>query len=113
MLNNDRCSAYLDVRSDKSDTNWLICDYEASERRSLFGPHSHCYQSDRSDKLQLTKTGTGGLTELRELLDDNKASFAYARISFANDKESKREKFILVVCHPSHTIVLDLNGTFT
>jgi len=73
--------AYLDVRSDKSDTNWLLIDF----------------QSDNSDKIQLTKTGSGGLSELREALDDSKASFAYARVSYSNDKESKREKFILVI----------------
>jgi len=54
-------------------------------------------QSDRSDKLVLTKTGTGGLSELKEVLDDSKASFAYVRVSYSNDKESTREKFILVV----------------
>jgi len=72
--------AYQDVRSDKSETNWLLLDYE----------------SERSDKLALTATGLGGLEELREHLDDTKASFAYARIQYANDKESKREKFILI-----------------
>ena len=54
-------------------------------------------QSDRSDKLQVSKTGTGGLTELQENLDNGKASYAYVRVMYANDKESKREKFILVV----------------
>lgn len=73
--------AYVDVRSDKSDTNWLLLDY----------------QSDRSDRLVLTRTGTGGLSELRDALDDSKASFAYARVTYSNDKESQREKFILVV----------------
>jgi hypothetical protein len=73
--------AYLDVRSDKSETNWLLLDYE----------------SERSDKLQLAQTGTGGLVELREVLDDSKASYAYARVTYSNDKESTREKFILVV----------------
>ncbi|KAF8629741.1 hypothetical protein AX15_003299 [Amanita polypyramis BW_CC] len=72
--------AYLDVRNDKSDTNWLLLDYE----------------SDSSNKLQLTMTGTGGLPELSEHLDEAKGSYAYARVSFSNDKESKREKFILV-----------------
>ena len=57
----------------------------------------HTLQSDRSDKLGVTKTGTGGLSELRDALDDSKASFAYARVTFSNDKESQREKFILVV----------------
>lgn len=54
-------------------------------------------QSDRSDKLQMTATGSGGLTELREHLDDSKASYAYVRVQYANDKESTREKFILVI----------------
>jgi len=72
--------AYLDVRSN-SDTNWVLLDYE----------------TDRSDKLSVTQTGTGGLTELREVLQDGRASFAYARVRYSNDKESQREKFILVV----------------
>ena len=55
------------------------------------------YQSDLSDKLALTATGSGGLEELREKLDDSKASYAYVRVQYANDKESTREKFILVV----------------
>lgn len=53
-------------------------------------------QNDRSDKLVLTKTGTGGLSELAEALDDSKASYAYVRVTFAKDKESKRERFIFV-----------------
>jgi len=73
--------AYLEVRNDKSNTNWLLLDYE----------------SEQSDKLKLTQTGTGDLSELREALDDSKASYAYARVSYSNDKESTREKFILVV----------------
>jgi hypothetical protein len=58
------------------------------------------YESERSDKLQVTQTGTGGLVELREVLDDSKASYAYARVTYSNDKESTREKFILVVNIP-------------
>ena len=53
-------------------------------------------QSDRSDKLLVTATGTGGLAELQEKLDSAKASYAYVRITYSNDKESQREKFILV-----------------
>ncbi|KAL0579346.1 hypothetical protein V5O48_002679 [Marasmius crinis-equi] len=63
-------------------------------------------QSDRSDKLQVTQTGTGGLSELREVLDDSKASFAYARVQYSNDKESTREKFILVVWIGPHCKVM-------
>lgn len=73
--------AYEDVRSNKSDTNWVLIDYE----------------SDRSDKLAVTKSGSGGLEELREALDTNKASYAYARVTYSNDKESQREKFIFIV----------------
>ena len=53
-------------------------------------------QSDRSDKLAVTATGTGGLAELQEKLDPAKASYAYVRVTYSNDKESQREKFILV-----------------
>jgi len=73
--------AYLDVRNDKSETNWLLLDYE----------------SDRSDKLMLTRTGSGGLAELKESINDSKASYAYVRVTYSNDKESTREKFILVI----------------
>jgi len=73
--------AYLDVRSNKSDTSWLLLDYE----------------NDRSDKLVLTQTGSGGLDKLSETLNHSKASFGYARVSYSNDKESQREKFILVI----------------
>jgi len=72
--------AYEDVRSNKSDVNWVLVDYEG----------------DRSDKLVVTATGTGGLTELQEQLDPDKASYAYARVTYSNDKESQREKFILI-----------------
>jgi hypothetical protein len=54
-------------------------------------------QSDRSDKLVLTQTGKGGLSELKEVLDDSKASYAYVRITYSNDKESQREKFVLII----------------
>ncbi|KAF8889691.1 hypothetical protein BD779DRAFT_1623030 [Infundibulicybe gibba] len=74
-------NAYLDVRSDASDTNWLLLDYV----------------SPMSDTLRVSKTGTGGLAELQEALDDGTASYAYARVKYANDKESERQKFILVV----------------
>jgi len=75
-----KASAYEDVRSDKSNTNWVLIDYE----------------NDRSDKLVVTAIGTGGLAELQEKLDPAKASFVYVRVTYANDKESQREKFILV-----------------
>jgi len=74
-------TAYNDVRDDKTETNWLLVDYE----------------TERSDKLKLTGTGSGGLAELQNCLQDSNASFAYVRVKYSNDKESVREKFILVV----------------
>ncbi|GAA5899246.1 hypothetical protein JCM6882_009294 [Rhodosporidiobolus microsporus] len=73
-------TAYDDVRSDKSETNWLLLDYAG----------------ERSDKLTLTATGNGGLDELKSQLKEGNASFAYVRVKYSNDVESFREKFILV-----------------
>ena len=44
-------------------------------------------QDDRADKLAFTQTGSGGL-------NDSKTSLGYARVSFSNDKELQKEKFI-------------------
>ena len=44
-------------------------------------------QSDRSDKLVVTASGSGGINELKDKLDDSKASYAYARVAYSNDKE--------------------------
>ncbi|RSH77180.1 uncharacterized protein EHS24_003480 [Apiotrichum porosum] len=72
--------AYELVRSDKDDSNWLLLDYE----------------SDRSDKLVLSATGSGGLDEFKGKLDPAKASFGFIRVKYANDEHSFREKFALV-----------------
>jgi hypothetical protein len=91
-------------------TTWygFIKAVSCSSLRAAIGDYSlTCIlQSDRSDTMQLTQSGTGGLTELRDLLDDSKASFAYVRVKYANDKESQREKFILVVWIGSHCKVM-------
>ncbi|ELU41653.1 cofilin/tropomyosin-type actin-binding domain-containing protein [Rhizoctonia solani AG-1 IA] len=75
-------AAYENVRKNESDINWLVLKYE----------------SPSSDKLKLEATGTGGLAELCESgqLGDSEVVYAYVRVSYANDKESKREKFILI-----------------
>ncbi|KDQ07345.1 hypothetical protein BOTBODRAFT_192474 [Botryobasidium botryosum FD-172 SS1] len=77
----DISQAYQDVRSDKSDTNWLLLKY----------------QSDKIDTLTLVGTGSQGLEEMKNHVSDSEVMFGYARIVYSNDKESKREKFILVV----------------
>lgn len=51
------------------------------------GIYADLLKSDRSDKLVLTGSGSGGLNELKEILDDSKASYAYVRVQYSNDKE--------------------------
>lgn len=74
-------AAYDAVRSDKDETNWLIISYAGAI----------------GDKLTLTSTGTGGIEELATKLDDSQAQYAYVRVEYANDTESKRVKFVLVI----------------
>lgn len=74
-------AAYDKVRDDKDETNWLLISYAAPT----------------GDALTLTSTGSGGLTELASHLDESQAQYAYARVEYANDTESKRVKFILVI----------------
>lgn len=74
-------AAYDAVRSDKDETNWLIISYAAAS----------------GDALELTSTGTGGISELAEKLDSSQAQYAYVRVEYANDTESKRVKFALII----------------
>ncbi|TQV92532.1 hypothetical protein V2A60_007210 [Cordyceps javanica] len=81
----DIAAAYEAVRSDKEATNWLAL--------SDAGP--------RGGRLALTGTGTGGLGELARTLagsgGDAAVRYGYARVEYANDAESTRVKFVLVV----------------
>ncbi|KAI0445148.1 hypothetical protein F4803DRAFT_509544 [Xylaria telfairii] len=74
-------AAYDAVRSDKDETNWLVISYA----------------SNVGDKLQLSGTGTGGVAELAASLDAAQAQYGYVRVEYANDTESKRVKFALVI----------------
>jgi hypothetical protein len=74
-------AAYDKVRDDKDETNWLLISYAAPT----------------GDKLELTATGSGGITELASKLDDSQAQYAYIRVAYANDKESSRVKFALII----------------
>lgn len=87
-------AAYESVRSDKEETNWVLLSYAAA----------------KGDKLALTATGKGGLEELAEQLDEGQAQYAYARIEYANDSESKRVKFIFVVWIGENTKVMRKAG---
>jgi hypothetical protein len=54
-------AAYDAVRSDKDETNWLIISYASAV----------------GEKLKLSGTGTGGLSELTEKLDPNQAQVCH------------------------------------
>ncbi|KAI9902345.1 hypothetical protein N3K66_001697 [Trichothecium roseum] len=77
----DIAAAYDAVRSDKDETNWLLISYA--------GP--------TGNKLSLSRTGSGGIEELAGHLDDGEVQYGYVRVEYANDKESRRVKFALVV----------------
>ncbi|KAF3025977.1 hypothetical protein G7054_g4527 [Neopestalotiopsis clavispora] len=83
-------AAYDAVRSDKDETNWLLISYASA----------------MGDKLTLTGTGTGGLEELAGKLDEGQAQYAYVRVEYANDTESKRVKFALVIWIGENTKVM-------
>ncbi|RYP63842.1 hypothetical protein DL769_006854 [Monosporascus sp. CRB-8-3] len=74
-------AAYDAVRSDKDATNWLLLSYAGAV----------------GDKLVLSGTGSGGLAELASRLDEAQAQYGYARVEYANDSESTRVKFVLVI----------------
>jgi hypothetical protein len=73
--------AYEDVRSDKSETTWLVLKYASAT----------------SDSLVLAKTGTGDIAEMTEVLGDDEAAYAYVRMKLGNDEYSERTKFVFVV----------------
>ncbi|KAF4980429.1 hypothetical protein FZEAL_3545 [Fusarium zealandicum] len=83
-------AAYDAVRSDKEEANWLLISYAGAV----------------GNKLTLTKTGSGGLAELVSELDDGQVQYGYVRVEYANDKESTRVKFALVVWIGDNTKVM-------
>ncbi|TLS24818.1 hypothetical protein PpBr36_09051 [Pyricularia pennisetigena] len=70
-------AAYDAVRSNKDDTNWLLLTPSGKE-------------------AELT-TGKEGWDEFVSNLDDAKDQYGYARVEYANDSESTRTKFVLVI----------------
>lgn len=83
-------AAYDAVRSDKDATNWLLISYAAPT----------------GNRLRLGGTGSGGLAELAAALDDEQVQYGYARVEYANDAESRRVKFVLVVWIGERTRVM-------
>ncbi|KAH7132211.1 hypothetical protein B0J11DRAFT_481358 [Dendryphion nanum] len=73
--------AYEDVRSDKSETTWLVLKYESATK----------------DSLKLDSTGKGDIAEMTEVLGDDEAAYAYVRMRLGNDEYSERTKFVFVI----------------
>ncbi|KAF2264035.1 actin depolymerizing protein [Lojkania enalia] len=86
----DIAQAYEDVRSDKSETTWLVLKYASAT----------------SDILKLDKTGTGEIDEMCESLGDDEAAYAYVRMKLGNDEYSERTKFAFVVWAGPNTKVM-------
>lgn len=81
LSDKDIAQAYDDVRSDKSETNWMVLKYESAMK----------------DNLVLAQTGTGDIGEMCESLSDDEAAYAYVRVRLGNDEYSERTKFVFVV----------------
>lgn len=87
----DIAQAYDDVRSDKSETTWLILKYESAMK----------------DNLRLDKTGTGDIAAMCEFLGPDEAAYAYIRMKLGNDEYSERVKFAFIVWQGECSSVCD------
>ncbi|OAA65598.1 cofilin tropomyosin-type actin-binding protein [Niveomyces insectorum RCEF 264] len=89
-------AAYDAVRDDKDTaTTWLVV-----------GDHPDKTRYPRGGVLGLVATGGGGLAELAAQFDDAQAQYGYVRVEYANDAESQRVKFVLVVWIGERTPVM-------
>ena len=61
-------TAYDAVRKNDDETMWLLLDYE----------------SDKSNALTLTATGTGDLADFASRLEPQRASFGYVRVKYVS-----------------------------
>lgn len=89
----DISKAYEDVRSDKSDTTWLVLKYESATK----------------DNLKLAASGTGDIAEMVETFGDDEAAYGYVRMKLGNDEYSERVKFAFVVWAGKYRSVLLLS----
>ena len=69
--------AYLDVRSDTSETDWAVFGY------------------NDAGAIEVQGTGSDGVDGMKAKFDDATSQYAYLRIT-SGDEESKRSKFVLV-----------------
>jgi hypothetical protein len=72
--------AYDDVRSDTTDTNWLLITFE---------------EGSNNKKWALVGKGSGGLEELKSKITPEFLGFGYLRVT-SGDELSKRAKFVFI-----------------
>jgi len=70
-------ASYEDVRSDASETSWVVFGYSGNS------------------KIVKEGSGNGGLDELKGTLEDDKVQYGYLRVT-SGDSESKRSKFVFI-----------------
>jgi len=68
--------AYIKVRNDKGEINWLLLGYESNK------------------KIVLVGSGSGGVNELAAKLTEDNCYFGYARVQTKADDETTRTKFV-------------------
>ncbi|KAG7137149.1 Coactosin like protein [Verticillium longisporum] len=88
-------AAYDAVRSDKDDITWLLVANPSPTSKDL-----------TLTKTGTTKTGTGDVTALAAELQDDQVQYGYVRVEYANDSESTRVKFALIVWIGENTKVM-------
>lgn len=76
----DILTAYEAVRSDKDDTKWLLLS-----------------SGTTSKSLELIESSSEPFETLVEKLANDQIQYAYARVEYANDSESTRVKFALII----------------
>ncbi len=84
-------AAYDAVRSDKDETTWLL---DLLRRRD--------WEQARADQDRQGRTSRSWQAKL----DNGQVQYAYARVEYANDAESKRVKFVLVIWIGENTRVM-------
>jgi len=76
-------AAMAKLRDDKSDTNWLLAKWE------------------EKDKLVFVNSGTGGVAELLNHVEDNNVSFGLVRVVEMVDGKSRTIKFVFLKWQPT------------
>ncbi|KAJ3426439.1 coactosin-like protein [Anaeramoeba flamelloides] len=70
--------AYLDVRNDETETNWMACSYVG-----------------KTNDLEMIGSGSAGIDEMKALFDPTKVVYGYLRV-VNGDSNTKRTLFVFL-----------------